>query len=303
MNERYDLAIVGSGPAGLSAALVLGRSRRRVIVCDHGEPRNYAAHAVNGFLGLDGISPKELRKTGVEECEKYGVEFIRSKVVSGSYENAEGHAVFVLHLQNGTSVHARKLLLATGVKDDLPGILGFNAFYGVSAHHCPYCDGWEHANKRLVAYGKGEAVAKLAITLLSWSKSVTCCTDGVALALALTTRLRKYGIGCRTEKIKELSGSDGILKEVRFFEGKHLPTDAFFFSAGQGQRSSLPELLGCKCDEEGLVISKGKQGTGVRGLFLAGDADGDVQFAIVAAAEGAIAATAINSELDGDDYP
>jgi thioredoxin reductase len=303
MNEPYDVAIIGGGPAGLSAALVLGRSRRRVIVCDHGEPRNYAAHAVHGYLGLDGVLPAELRKTGVEEGEKYGVKFVTSKVVSGSCEETEGLSVFLLGLQNGRSVRARKILLATGVKDELPDILGFDAFYGVSAHHCPYCDGWEHADKRLVAYGKGEAGAKLAITLLGWSKNVTCCTDGVPLDDALTSRLRNYGIGYRPEKIKELSGSDSILKEVRFSEGDQLPTDAFFFSAGQGQRSSLPERLGCKCDGEGLVISKGKQGTGVRGLFLAGDADGDVQFAVVAAAEGAIAATAINSELQEDDYP
>jgi thioredoxin reductase len=303
MSELYDTAIIGSGPAGLSAALILGRSRRSVIVCDHGKPRNYAATAVHGFLGLDGIGPTQLRKNGITECEKYGVKFLDNEVVAGSREEVESRSIFRLELQNGAVIRARKLLLATGVMDELPDIPGFKAFYGIAAHHCPYCDGWEHNDKKLVAYGKDDAAAELAISLLAWSKNVTCCTDGVELSRGLIKRLRQYGIGYRPENIKELSGNDDTLKAILFFEGDPLPLDAFFFSAAQGQRSHLPQALGCDCDEERLIASKGKQGSGVRGLFLAGDADGDVQFAIVAAAEGAIAATAINSELDEEDYP
>jgi thioredoxin reductase len=198
---------------------------------------------------------------------------------------------------------ARKLLLATGVMDELPNIPGFKALYGISTHHCPYCDGWEHADQQLAAYGRDDAAAKLAITLLGWSKNVTCCTDGVELSGGSIKRLRQYGVGYRPENIKELSGTNGMLNAIIFNEGEHLPSDALFFSAAQGQRSPLPQKFGCKCDEEGLVVLKGKQGSGVRGLFLSGDADGDVQFAIVAAAEGAIAATAINSELEEEDYP
>jgi thioredoxin reductase len=303
MSELYDAAIVGGGPAGLSAALVLGRSRRSIIVCDHDKPRNYAATAVHGFLGLDGVPPTELRKRGVEDCEKYAVKFIASKVLTASGEDDNGRTVFRLDLENGSSLLARKLLLATGVKDEIPEIPGFKNFYGTSAHHCPYCDGWEHGDKNLVAYGKSDAAAKLAITLLAWSKNITCCTDGVELCNGLIKRLEHYGVAYRPEKITALSGSEQTLQQVHFSQGAPLPSDAFFFSAAHGQRSPLPQDLGCNCDEDGLIISKGKQGSGVRGLFLAGDADGDVQFAIVAAAEGAIAATAINSELDEEDYP
>jgi thioredoxin reductase len=211
--------------------------------------------------------------------------------------------LFRFNLENGLSIQARKTLLATGVQDSLPELTGLKTFYGQSVHHCPYCDGWEHADERLVAYGKGDEAAKLAVTLLAWSKNVTCCTDGVKLGPKVASRLAKYGIDYRCEKLCELCGSDGALKEIRFSDGDRLATDAFFFSAGQGQRSPLPRLLGCECDSEGLIVSKGKQGSQVRGVFIAGDADGDVQFAIVAAAEGAIAATAINSELEEEDCP
>jgi thioredoxin reductase len=118
MNELYDVAIIGGGPAGLSAALVLGRSRRRVVVCDHGRPRNYAAVAVHGFLGMDGVAPGELRRRGVADCEKYGVEFSETKVLNATCDDSNGCTRFHLELENGNSIQARKLLIATGVRDE-----------------------------------------------------------------------------------------------------------------------------------------------------------------------------------------
>jgi thioredoxin reductase len=303
MNARYDVAVIGAGPAGLSGALLLARSRRSVVVCDDGQPRNYAAHAVHGFLGSDGINPALLRRRGMEECKTYGVEFIESSVVIASREEADHSLMFHLGLKNGMSLKARKVLLATGVKDELPQLPGFQQFYGTTIHHCPYCDGWEHADKTLVAYGKGPSAAKLAVKLLAWSKSVICCSDGAAINDSDCCRLKKYGIRYRPETIKELVGTDGQLQSIMFSEGVPLACDALFFSAGHGQRSSIPEMLGCECNDRGLALKHGKQGSGNRGVFLAGDADGDVQFAIVAAAEGAVAATAINSELQDEDYP
>jgi thioredoxin reductase len=303
MTELYDVAIVGSGPAGLSAALLLGRSRRRVIVADHGKPRNAAARAVHGFLALDGIEPKDLRKKAVEQCEGYGVTFVNGKVAACCREELDGRSIFCLEIETVGTIRSRKLLLASGVVDELPKLEGFTDFYGATAHHCPYCDGWEHQDKRMVAYGNAKSVVELAINLLAWTEHVTCCTDGTALSQADIRRLQKYGIDHRPEKISRLTGTGSTLEKVNFSEGEPIDADALFFSAGQGQRSDLPEALGCECDEDGLVVVKGKQGTGVPGLFLAGDADGDVQFAIVAAAEGATAATAVNSELVKEDYP
>jgi thioredoxin reductase len=293
----YDVAIIGGGPAGLSAALLLGRSRRRVIVIDHGHPRNYAAKAVHGYLGLDGIAPLELRQRGRDQCAEYGVDFLDSEVLKARRCNSGTSSYFELRVRDRGSVHAKKLLLATGMKDELPAVRNIEAFYGTSVHHCPYCDAWEHRGEHLVAFGRKESVVALGLELLNWSRKVTVCSDGFALSQNSAARLSREGIDYRAEAVQELMGANGILVGLSFACGETLSCDAIFFGTSQQQRSSLPCELGCECDEDGLIKAQGKQSTGMPGLFIAGDADGDVQFAIVAAAEGVIAATAINREL------
>jgi thioredoxin reductase len=295
--DPFDVAIVGGGPAGLSAALILGRSRRHVVVCDHGKPRNYAAKAVHGYLALDGIAPTELRRIGREQCARYGVAFRDGEVITARRDEPSSGTMFQLLLKDGAVIHARKLLLATGVKDALPPLPNIDDFYGTSVHHCPYCDAWEHRDKRLVAFGTTSSVVDLAVMLRNWSAKVTACTHGHALSEHDQGRLHTHGIGYREEIVTNLLGSSGNLEEIAFASGVPLHCDALFFSAPQGQRSALPRMLGCECDDDGLIVAKRKQRSGVPGLFLAGDADCDVQFAIVAAAEGAIAATVINREL------
>lgn len=296
----YDVAIIGGGPAGLSAALVLGRCRRRVILLDHGKPRNYAAVEMHGYLGHDGIPPLKLRELGRRECEKYGVEFVDA-VVTGACLCGEEPSEFELQVEGRSTFTARKLLLATGVKDCLPDIEGINDFYGQSVHHCPYCDGWEHRDERLVAVGSGKAAVGLALSLRTWSDKVTACTSGQPVDADDRQRVERHGIALREEVPIRIEGRDGQLERIHFAAGLPLECDALFFSSDMVQRSKLPTAFGCECDEQGLIITEGKQRVGVCGLFLAGDADGDVQFAIVAAAEGATAATAINRELQDED--
>jgi thioredoxin reductase len=199
------------------------------------------------------------------------------------------------------SFTARVVLLCTGVVDMLPDIPGIRDFYGRSIHHCPYCDGWEHRDQRLVALGNSEAVVKLAITLRGWSPHVTACSNGRTLGEDESSALRGADLPLRTEKLSGFQGTNGRLEQVLFDSGPPLESDAVFFSSGQFQRSPLTTQLGCQQDEEGLIRTGKKQSTGVNGLFLAGDADGEVQFAIVAAAEGAVAAVAINHLLQEDD--
>jgi thioredoxin reductase len=298
MTTDYDVAVVGAGPAGLSAAITLGRACRRVLVLDHGQPRNVAANAVNCYLGRDGVAPTYLRELGRREASRYGAMFLDAEVTNArcTIEERDRSTRFTIDAA-GRTFEVRAMLLATGVVDVLPRIPGVDEFYGKSVHHCPYCDGWEHKNRHLIALGNGPAVVELALTLAGWSKQVTACTNGETLSLESQQCLERNRLGYRHERIARFCGVEQALQQIEFADGTGLACDALFFGSSQGQRSQLPRLLGCDYDKEGLVITRQKQCTSVEGVFIAGDADGDVQFAIVAAAEGATAATAIHKYL------
>lgn len=304
-SDVYDVIIVGGGPAGTSAALILGRSRRRVLVCDAGHPRNGDALAMHGFITREETPPRELLRMAREETARYGVVFVDGLVTDARCLAAEpagqSGTFFEVLLRDGRTLRCRKLLLATGVADVLPEVEGVRRFYGKSVHHCPYCDGWEHRDESIASYGPDGKGAGLALSLRNWSKRVTACTDGSELDPEYRGRLDRCGIAIREERVLRVEGTGDRLERVVFASGPVLECSAMFFNTEHVQRSDLPVRLGCEYDEKGHVVTSHRQRTPMPGLFLAGDADGDVQFVIVAAAEGATAAVAINKELQEED--
>jgi thioredoxin reductase len=260
---------------------------------------------MHGYLSRDGIDPRELLRLGRAEIGRYGVEVLDAEVdtahVLSPSEAPDPRASFEVVTEDGRRFRSRKLLLATGVRDVLPQIEGAEFYYGRGVHHCPYCDGWEHRDRALVAYGAGRPAVGLALSLRTWSSRVTTCTDGKRVAPRDRDRLGRNGIALRTERILRLDGSGEALQWVVFESGPPLECDALFFNTDQVQRSQLPAMLGCEAKEDNQIRTHDKQRTCLPGLFLAGDADGDVQFVIVAAAEGARAAVAINRELQEED--
>jgi thioredoxin reductase len=295
--DSFDAAIIGGGPAGLSAAIVLGRACRRVVLFDHGKPRNYAARAVHNFLGLDGLSPTEVRARGEREAAAYGVEFRKCEVTSAARLSVGAQPPLFKVTTNCGSVESRALLLATGVVDDLPQIPGVQELYGRRIHHCPYCDAWEHRGKHLIVFGDGSGLTGLALTLRAWADHVTVCSNGQAIDEHASHQLAANRIELRRDHIKRFLERDSTALEVGFEDGPLLLCEAAFFSAGQQQRSALPISLGCEIDKQGLIRRDKKQMTCIQGVFVAGDAAGEVQLAVVAAAEGVIAAIAINKML------
>jgi thioredoxin reductase len=288
----YDVVIVGGGPAGLSAAVVLGRCRRKILICDHGKPRNAAAHRMHGYLTRDGTNPLEFLRMGRDEVGRYGVEFRDIEVVSAR-RRGEG---FEVTLVDRTRVRSRMLLIATGVVDHLPEIEGAREMYGRSLWHCPYCDGWEARDMPLAVYGRAQHGFSLALGLLTWSKDLVLCTDGQArLRREGLERLERHGIIVRTEKIARLEGRKGQMERIVFADGSTLERKGMFFSTGQRQVCDLAKQLGCRFNKKGTVVTNRRQETGIPGLYVVGDASHDAQFVIVAAAEGAKAALMINT--------
>ncbi len=289
-----DVIIVGGGPAGLSAALILGRCRRRVVVFDSGRPRNSVSPAIHGFLTRDGCPPDEFRRIAGEQLARYpDVEFRQADVVDAMACDG-GFRVIVA---GGAEVVARKLLLATGVADDLPPVAGAEAFYGSGLYHCPYCDGWEYSDQPLAAYGRGAEGKGVALELVAWSRDIVLCSDGPAdLADDDRESLRARGIRICEDQIAALEGTE-VLQRIRLANGDVLPVRALFFFSSGRQASDLAERLGCELTDRGAVDTGRHECTNVPGVFVAGDASRNVQLAIIAAAEGAMAAFAINTEL------
>ncbi len=296
----FDVLIVGAGPAGLSAALMLGRCRRSVLICDTGRPRNGASRAMHGYLTRDGIAPPEFLALARKELQQYDTVQLRQVAVVGAECRADSR--FHATLATGEEVLARKLLIATGVVDNLPAIEGFRELFGRSVFHCPYCDGWEVRDAPIAVYGRGERGLGLSLELTTWSRDLVLCTDGPAeIDDEGRARLARNGIAIREEKVARLSGSDGVLENVVFDDGTELPRRALFFTTGQFQRSDLSIQLGCEFNEKGTVRTGKYETTHLRGLYVAGDASRAVQWVVVAASEGAEAAFAINTDLTKED--
>jgi len=203
----------------------------------------------------------------------------------------------------GAKGFARKVLLATGLVDELPDLKGIEALYGQSVHHCPYCDGFEHSGEALAAYGAGDKGAGLALMMTQWSPDVILCTDGKGeVKPPMAQRLAARGIHVFPNRIIRLEGADGRLKRIHFQKGNAVERSALFFTTSCHQKSNLSKLLGCQRDEKGGVITDPlTEETSVPGVYVAGDVSRDVLLVAVAAGEGAKAGVAINRALLRED--
>ena len=289
---EVDVLVCGGGPAGLSAALILGRCHRRALVCDGGKPRNRFSHAIHGLLGQEGKAPSVFLKEARRDLEPYKTISVKeTRVVD--IKSLEDR--FAFGCEDGTAGLASKILLTTGIADDLPSVVGIESFYGVTVHHCLYCDGFEYKGKLVAAYGRGDKGADLALMMKHWVTDVVACSDGTEVSGEMRHKLKEHSIPCRTEPIISLEGSRGILSNVKFAVGPDLNCAGLFFSTGCHQGSNLAERLGCQRDEKGGVITNATtEETSVPGVYVAGDVSRDVLLVAAAIAEGAKAAVAIN---------
>jgi thioredoxin reductase len=293
--ELYDCIIIGGGPAGLNAAVILGRCRRKVLLFDTETHRNRQSHGMHNYLTRDDIKPSEFLSISHKELQKYSVQKLNKRII-GASRNKDG--IFEVKDENRTLYHAKKLLVATGLFDNVPDIEGFKECYGKSVFHCPYCDGWEVRDRKLAVYARNKEGWELALALKGWSDDVSLYTDGrYKVKPSQKEALDANDIPVISLQIARLEENNGQVKKIIFSNGEEKECDAIFFVNGYTQQCNLAEAFGCEVSKKGVIVTNSKQQTNIAGLYVAGDASKDMHFVVVAAAEGAKAGVTINKEL------
>jgi thioredoxin reductase (NADPH) len=299
VSKTFDVAIAGGGPAGLSAAIWLSRYLHSVVLVDSGDPRNWETRGVNGFLGLPGIRPSELRASGRDEARKYGAVLVDDTIKTV----ALGEDAFEIGLHSGDRYSARRLLLAIGLKDVWPDIPGLARVYGSTAHICPDCDGYETRGKKTVVLGNGRKAVGMALNLSTWTRDLIICTNGEAPEMNLAEyceKLDRLNVPVLTNRVQQVCTENGQLHCLKLENGMDLDVEKIFIATEQYPADDLGAQLGCKRDAGGHIIVDPHYHTSVYNVFAAGDIVPGSQLAIAAAADGAIAALSIHKSLVPD---
>ncbi|MFJ9539037.1 NAD(P)/FAD-dependent oxidoreductase [Streptomyces sp. NPDC101225] len=305
--EKYEVIVVGGGAAGLSAALVLGRARRRTLVVDAGEPRNAPAAHMHGFLSRDGMAPAEFLAAGREEIARYGVGLVRDRAVDATREGDGGD--FAVTLAGGRTVHARAVVIATGLRDELPEVPGVAERFGRDVLHCPYCHGWEVRDQPFGVLATTPMSVHQALMVSQWSNDVTLFLHEVAeqeLPDDDLRRLAAAGVRVVPGEVAGLLVEDDRLTGVRLAGGTPSgggtthDRSVLFVAPRAVPRNELLLKLGAEMSETpfgAYPVIDGRGLTTVPGLWAAGNASGFAEQVINAASRGYRAGAAINGEL------
>jgi len=304
MDIEWDCIVVGGGAAGLSAALVLGRARRRILVVDAGAQSNLAAHGIGGLLGHDGRPPAQLYEAGRAELATYPSVQVRNGEVTSGHPDGDD---FVLGLADGTRERTRRVLLATGMEYRPPQIPGLDELWGRSAFHCPFCHGWEVRDQPLAVLAQGERAVHMALMLRGWTDDVVVLTNGPAgLDTAQRGQLAAANVTADERRIAEFISQDGELATVSFADGSRLARRGVLVATTLHQRSDLAAQLGVAAAPPGPVAADAIaidpfHRTSVPGVFAAGDLIAQMPQVAAAIAAGSLAAAAVVQSLLADD--
>ncbi|MER5770796.1 NAD(P)/FAD-dependent oxidoreductase [Streptomyces sp. NPDC001985] len=294
VTDMYDVVVAGGGAAGLSAALVLARARRRVAVVDAGEPRNAPAGQIRGFLSRDGMAPAALLEAGRAEAAGYGAHLIDGTVDEITPAAGGG---FLVRLSGGPVLPARRVLVATGLRDGLPALPGVRDRWGRDVLHCPYCHGHEVRDRPLGVLATEPRAVDQALLLLQWSGDVTLFTHTLELTGEQRERLAAREVRIVGGEVRRLITDNGPLRGVELADGRTVPRDAVFVQPRMVPRDTLLSGLGCPVDDQGWTVTDASGRTGVPGVWAVGNVADPRSQVITAAGMGSAAAIGINHGL------
>jgi thioredoxin reductase len=297
--SQYDVVVTGGGAAGLSAALVLSRALRRVLVVDAGAPRNAAAAHMHGYLSRDGIPPAELLAVGRREVTSYGGDIVDG-TVTGLVR--DGRSGFWALLDGGKRISARRLLVTTGLRDELPDIPGLRGRWARDVLHCPYCHGHEVRDRPLGVLGGAPGAVRYAQIVRQWTRDLVYFTPPGILTAAEQAQLLARAVGVVEGTIEQLVIDDGDhLRGVQMDDGCVIPRDALFVPPRFVPDNALLAGLGCDVDADGWVTVNDTGGTSVPGVWAAGNVVDPRAQVVTAAGAGSAAAIALNADLVEED--
>ncbi|MCP3136433.1 NAD(P)/FAD-dependent oxidoreductase [Pyxidicoccus xibeiensis] len=293
---KVDAVVVGGGPAGMNAALMLGRGRKKVLLCDSGPPRNAAAVQIHGFVTRDGTPPQEFRRIGREQLRPYDVE-VREVRVEGIEQVGSG---FRVALEGGGEVETRRVLLATGMVDVLPEVPGYRDLWGKAIFQCPYCHGWEIQDRQWGVIAPNEHMVDFGLFLTGWTRDVVVFTEGAfAVPADKRAQLERAGVRLEARRIRALiPAADGdVLAALELEDGTRVPRE-FLFARPPQRQVGLVQSLGLALDEQGYVKVNEQKETSIPGIYAAGDLTTWLQGAIMSASAGAIVGAMLNHGLN-----
>ena len=296
-----DCVIIGGGPSGLNASLVLARARKNIILFDEDKPRNAVTHESHGFITRDGIKPSEFKRLAKLDLLKYPNLTMQNQRVAEVKKEKQG---FSIYTESGEVYESRKIILATGLKDDIPEIDGIHDFYGTSLFSCPFCDGWELQDRPLVLIADNPNAFHKAKLIFNWSKDLVVCTNGNNIfSDEQKELLANNNIQIIEDEILALQGDKGQLNSIRFKNGYEIERTGGFVMAQLKQATSLAESLGCNLLPNGGIETDHFGRTNIEGVYASGDLTKATPFqVIVAASEGAITAMGVVNDLIKEDW-
>ncbi len=294
MEQEFDVIIIGGSYAGLSAAMALGRSIRRVLIIDSGKPCNRQTPHSHNFITHDGEVPAIIAQKAKEQVLKYStISFIEGLAVYGERIGNKFH----IKLESGQSFHAGKLLFTTGVKDIMPSIDGFAECWGISVLHCPYCHGYEVKNKPTGIIANGDFAFELARLIHHWTKDLVVFTNGTStLTSEQQQKIEWHNIRVEEAMLEKINHKNGYVSSISLKGGKDIKVNAFYARPALVQHCTIPQELGCEVNEQNLLKVDAFHRTSVPGVYTAGDNTTMMRSVSLAVAGGSFAGAVINRD-------